>query len=91
LPIAYTDDAGHYEISYASSPDGPFTVHGHTEDKRSRKYLMSDLAAPLTRYSIRLRTYTPAHGEQQNDLWSDYSSLAFVPVGQLYFPVVAHQ
>ena len=82
-PIAYQGDGGTYEISYATSPAGPFTVDGTTVDKQIGRYPITGLDATTT-YYFRVRTYTPAHsartngerqdGEQQNELWSDYSA-----------------
>jgi len=87
-PIAYTGDGGYYEISYALTAEGPFLVHGHTEDKTAGSYVVTDLI-PGRAYYFRVRTFTPAHTfiaytdpgpsyyyTQQNDLWSSYSALA---------------
>lgn len=71
-PIAYTLDGGFYEVSYATDPAGPFTVHGQTPTKRSTAYTVAGLE-PATTYHFRVRTYTPAHHEQQNELWSGYT------------------
>lgn len=76
-PILYTDDGGYYEISFATSPDGPFTVHGHTADKAASSYLVDGLS-PETQYHFIVRTYTPPHDSQANELWSDYTSLASI-------------
>ena len=35
-------------------------------------YVVDNLS-PGTTYYVVVRTYTPAHGEQQNNLWSEYS------------------
>lgn len=72
-PIAYTGDGGYYEVSYATQPGGPFTVHGLTTDKLTSAYTIDGLS-PNTPYYFRLRTYTPAHGVQQSELWSAYIS-----------------
>jgi Leucine-rich repeat (LRR) protein len=85
-PIRYTGDGGYYEISYATDPAGPFTVHGVTLDKSSNQYTLTELA-PDTRYFVRVRTYTPAHDMNQNELWSDYSSVVFV--NAIYLPLIA--
>ncbi|MFN8487227.1 MAG: fibronectin type III domain-containing protein [Caldilineaceae bacterium] len=76
-PIAYTQDGGYYEISYATSAPGPFTVAGNTANKSSNTFTITGLAANTT-YYVRVRTFTPAHGDQQSDLWSDDSALASV-------------
>jgi hypothetical protein len=87
-PIRYTGDDGYYEISYATDLAGSFTVHGVTLDKTSSQYTLTELA-PDTRYFVRVRTYTPAHENNQNELWSDYSSVAFVATHAVYLPIIA--
>ena len=71
-PIAYVEDGGYYEVSYATAEAGPFTVAGVTADKRAATYTAMNLA-PDAAYFLRVRTYTPAHFGQQNALWSDYT------------------
>jgi Leucine-rich repeat (LRR) protein len=72
-PILYTGDGGYYEVGYAPSAGGPYTVHGTTADKSASGYTVDGLA-PETTYYFRVRTFTPAHGDQQNDLWSGYTT-----------------
>ena len=72
-PILYPQDGGYYEVSYASNFDGPYTLYGVTADKSAASMLLTNLDPPGTVNYLRVRTYTPAHGEQQNDVWSDYS------------------
>jgi hypothetical protein len=84
-PVSYTQDGGFYEISFATTLSGPYTVFGDTVDKAVVSILVTGLSAE-TPYYLRLRTYTPAHGEQQNDLWSKYTQ----PVSntkRLFMPV----
>lgn len=71
-PILYTGDGGYYEINYATNAGGPFYVRGVTSSKSDASYAITGLAAGTT-YYFRVRTYTPAHGDQQNVLWSDYT------------------
>ena len=71
-PINYTWDGGFYEVSYAGAPGGPYTVLGTTADKSASSY-NADGLSPNTPYYFLVRTYTPAHGFQQNALWSEYS------------------
>jgi uncharacterized repeat protein (TIGR01451 family) len=73
-PILYTGDGGYYEVSFALSSGGPYTVHGTTGNKSATGYLVAGLS-PNTTYCFRVRTYTPAHGSQQNNLWSEYSEI----------------
>lgn len=68
-PIPYTDDGGYYEIAIATAPDGPFVPHGHTIDKKVATYFVDGLE-PGRAYYFLVRTYTPAHGDQPNDLRS---------------------
>jgi PKD repeat protein len=70
--IPYTQDSGYYEISVATSSGGAYTVHGTTANKSASSYQADNLSLDTT-YYFRIRTYTPAHGSQQNNLWSDYS------------------
>ncbi len=72
-PILYTGDGGYYEVGYAASPDGPYTVRGTTANKRVGGYTVDGLASETT-YYFRVRTFTPAHGSQQNDVWSGYTT-----------------
>ena len=85
-PIPYTADGGHYEISYATASGGPYTVHGVTDDKLASSYLVEGLL-PNTTYHFIIRTFTPAHGGQQNVLWSDYSAEILYDTGS---PISTH-
>lgn len=70
-PIPYTADGGYYEIVLATAPDGPFVPHGHTTDKSAATYLVDGLE-PGRAYYFGVRTFTPAHGDQPNDLRSTH-------------------
>ncbi|MEI2692708.1 MAG: hypothetical protein V9H69_24475 [Anaerolineae bacterium] len=59
-PILYTLDVGYYEISYATAPGGPFTVHGQTADKTISAYSVV-LPPRSTPYYFRVRTITEPH------------------------------
>ncbi len=72
-PIDYVEDGGFYAVGFATSFDGPYTVHGQTADKRASSYRLDGLEAGRT-YYVRVRSHTPAHDDQVNDLWSDYAS-----------------
>ena len=48
---------------------------GQTVDKYAASYLAGELPASGVYYFV-VRSFTPAHGDQQNDLWSDYSEEA---------------
>ena len=73
-PLTYTGDRGHIVVEFATVAAGPFTAHGRTPDKTSQGYAARGLD-PETTYYFRLRTFTPAHGDQRNDLWSNYSTV----------------
>jgi hypothetical protein len=71
-PIRYTTNGGYYEVSFATDPNGPFTVHGTTADKTNADYQAGSLPARTT-YYVRIRTYSQALNDQVYDLWSEYS------------------
>jgi hypothetical protein len=79
-PILYTAHGGYYEIGYATVSGGAYTVHGTTADKTANGYTVDGLV-PGEAYFFALRTFTPAHDLQQNDLLSDYSQeVSIAPV-----------
>ena len=83
-PIDYTGDTGYYQVSYADTPGGPYTIHGVTSDKSASSYL-ADQLLPETPYYFIVRTFTAPHDEQQNNLLSDPSlevSATTLPPGQ---------
>lgn len=71
-PIPYTENDGFYEVSFATTIDGPYTVAGNTTDKTIGNFQINDMLAG-TLYYFRVRTFTPAHDNQANDLWSTYT------------------
>jgi hypothetical protein len=71
-PILYTGDSGYYEVSYTENVTGTYTVLGTTSAKTVDGYSVSGLV-PGTVYFFRVRTFTPEHGYQQNNLWSEYT------------------
>ena len=68
-PIPYTGDGGYYEIGYATSITGTYTAHGQTADKTVGSYRIDGLEPGRT-YYIQIRTVTPAHGDQPDELTS---------------------
>ncbi len=86
-PIPYQADGGYYEISYATARSGPYDVHGHTTSKSDSAYLISFLPASDT-YYFRLRTYTPLHEQQNNELWSAYTSPVHVGPTYVMLPML---
>ena len=71
-PIPYTGDGGYDEISYSTTSGRPYSVHGRTGNKSASSYTVSNLLPGRT-YYFAVRTYTPAHGDQQNNLLSGWS------------------
>ena len=74
-PIAYTADGGYYEVGYSLTSGGPYTSGCTTADKASGGCVVIGLL-PQTTYHIAVRTFTPLHGDQQNDLLSSWSQEA---------------
>ena len=83
--IPFTGHFGYYEIAYSSVPGGPYTVHGRTANKQADTYLAPDV--PATHYFV-VRSYTAAHDDQQNDVWSTYSAEASAAGGFLQLPLL---
>ncbi|MCP4697101.1 MAG: hypothetical protein GY862_09660 [Gammaproteobacteria bacterium] len=71
-PIPYTGHGGFYRVYYSTTPGGPYTEAGATADKIEDNYIASGLQAETLYYFV-VETYTPAHGDQQNDLTSALS------------------
>jgi hypothetical protein len=65
-PISYTADSGAYEISYGLTPAGVYTVAGVTAGKAITTFTLSGLP-PGTTHFLRVRSFTPAHADMQND------------------------
>jgi Leucine-rich repeat (LRR) protein len=72
-PIIYNQSGGWYEIWMASEGSG-FTMHGKTENKLIPSYFIPDLQ-PGMEYSFKVRTYTPASGNAQKEIWSAFSEI----------------
>ena len=87
-PIDYTWDSGYYEIGYATTPGGPYTVIGATSSKTDKWYRVGGLASGMTHY-FAVRTYSQHHGEQKNDLTSPYGpemAVALQPIQPAELP-----
>jgi hypothetical protein len=69
-PIFYTADGGGYEISYSTEFSGVYTVHGQTTDKNATGYQLDGLPGGTTIY-VRVRTVTPAHAGNADELRSE--------------------
>lgn len=68
-PIRFHEGGGHYEVHIATTPGGPYSLHGVTADKQANSCVVSGLQ-PETDYYLAVRTYTPKHDHQQTALWS---------------------
>jgi hypothetical protein len=88
-PIAYTADGGYYEVLSASQPGGPYTSAGKTADKRATGLTVGGLTPGAT-YSFAVRTFTPKHGVQQNDLLSATGDPITITVAPNHPPVAAN-
>ncbi len=75
LPIAYTADAGHYNVLIAETAGGPYTPAGQTADKTTSSVNVTGLT-PGTRYYFVVRTVTDAHANNANIVESGNSSEA---------------
>jgi hypothetical protein len=88
-PIGYTTDGGYYEVLSASQPGGPYTSVGKTADKTAAGLTVSGLTSGAS-YSFVVRSFTPKHGSQQNDLLSDASDPIAVTLTSNRAPVAAN-
>lgn len=71
--ILYTADGGYYEVLYSETSSAPYENSGcTTADKTETSCEITGLTAN-TDYFMVVRTFTPAHDTQQNDLFSDFS------------------
>jgi Leucine-rich repeat (LRR) protein len=71
-PIAYTGNAGGYEVYYATVSGGPFTLFSTTGDKTTSEMKVTGLN-PGTEYFFRLRTVTQAHEGNKGAVYSAYT------------------
>jgi len=82
-PINYTEHGGFYQICYSITPGGTCRIMGSTASKYTNNYPAMGLP-PSTLVYLRVRTYTPAHGFQQNNLWSVWSGSVTGEVNKFY-------
>ncbi|MDM8520113.1 clostripain-related cysteine peptidase [Anaerolineales bacterium HSG6] len=72
-PITYTSDAGYYQVKYSTTSGGSYTnASSTTTNKSATNYDVTGLT-PGTTYYFVVETFTPKHGDQQNDLTSELS------------------
>ena len=68
-PIAYTQHGGYYGVWGKVEGSNDFTLMATSIDKSSGSVVVSGLQ-PKTAYEFVVRTFTPAHDSQQNELTS---------------------
>jgi hypothetical protein len=68
----YNFDPGDYEVRVMNQLSGASEIHTIANDKQVITGTVSNLC-PGTSYSFAPRTHTAPHGDQQNDLRSDFS------------------
>ncbi|MFN8491649.1 MAG: LamG-like jellyroll fold domain-containing protein [Caldilineaceae bacterium] len=88
-PIAYTADAGYYEVLSTTQTSGIYKSAGKTVNKSATGFQVNNLT-PGQSYSFLVRTFTPKHGLQQNDLLSDITDPVAVTLGVNRPPVAAN-
>ena len=72
-PIAYTGDTGGYEVFYATSSGGPYTLSGTTADKTVAGWTVTGLAAGTPYYFV-VQSVTYPNENNQNTVTSGPSA-----------------
>jgi hypothetical protein len=68
-PILFSDGEGYYEVGCNDESFRFGTLCAQTEDKTADGIVIEGLEPGRTHY-LAVRTFTPAHDDQKNDLWS---------------------
>lgn len=89
-PITYTNDGGYYEVMCSSTQGGPYNSFGKTQDKLATEFALNGLT-PDTIYYCVVKTYTPKHEYQQNDLTSIESSEVSATTSKLWLLFFSRQ
>lgn len=71
-PIRFKDIGGGYRVSYSTSPGGPYTLFGTTEDKNASSLTVTGLKSVTTYYFV-VQTVTSPHDMNKNTVMSEYS------------------
>ena len=88
--IPYTGDGGYYKVLCGTTSGGPYNSQGTTADKTVTTLSAGSLS-PGTPYYCVVRTFTPSHGDQQNNLTSLDSDKATATTDAiLYLPLQYH-
>jgi Bacterial Ig domain/Concanavalin A-like lectin/glucanases superfamily/Leucine rich repeat/Fibronectin type III domain len=85
-PVAYSADGGYYDILSMPAGGNLFKSVGHTTNKTSSSFTVTGLTAAKS-YSFVIRTFTPKHTDQQNDLSSDSTNPVTVTMTGNHAPV----
>ncbi|MFN8485997.1 MAG: leucine-rich repeat domain-containing protein [Caldilineaceae bacterium] len=72
-PSPYQQDGGGYQVSYGTDRGGPYPFQTLISNKATDRFHIGGLTAGKTYFFV-LRTHTPAHGQQANELWSGDST-----------------
>jgi len=72
-PIVYTGDTGGYEVYYSTTSGGAYTYYPTTGTKSDATATVDGLT-PGTQYFFKVRTVTNPHGNNQNTVYSEYTS-----------------
>ena len=72
-PIIYTGDTGGYEVYYSMTSGGTYTYYTTTAAKSDPTATVTGLTAGIE-YFFRIRTVTNPHANNQNTVYSDYTS-----------------
>ena len=73
LPIAYTSNAGGYQVFFALTPRGPYTLVTTTADKTAGSATAAGLPRGVTCYLV-VRSVTHAHADNQSTVVSGQSA-----------------
>jgi YHS domain-containing protein len=90
-PIDYIKDGGYYLVYQADTPEGPYIQVGETLTKTETTYVVDALNRGQT-YYFSVQSFTPAHKDQQNDLYSELSEpVAAMPLILNMLPLMVRQ
>lgn len=84
--ITYVEDGGYYEVWGKEHAESTYTLMRTTTDKTVTSAVLDGLQ-PGVSYDFVIRTFTPAHDNQQNDLMSVYSTVITAEIITVHLPV----
>ena len=71
--VGYQADPGGYEVEYATSSAGPYTLVGEPASKTETSFTVAGLSMD-TDYYFQVRTITDPHANNQNTVVSDVTA-----------------